>query len=90
MMPKAKLIDQKRLRLVQNYVQFIAEHLEAMQRDVHGLEYRPWKKEVDLLWKKIFGEINKMRPETQSHCLDSVRELWTSYVAHYVSDREQH
>jgi hypothetical protein len=68
----------------------IQELLEAMQRDVHGLEYRPWKKEVDLLWKKMFGEINKMQPETQSHCLDSVRELWTSYVAHYVSDREQH
>ena len=67
----------------------IQELLEAMQRDVHGLEYQPWKKEVDLLWKKVFGEINKMQPETQSHSLDSVRELWTSYVAHYFRGQDQ-
>ena len=65
MMPKPKLVDQKRLRLVRNNVGFIAEHQEAMQRDEHGLEYDPWKDEVDDIWKRIFDQISKMSGEIQ-------------------------
>lgn len=62
----------------------IDEHLEAMQRDVHGLEYQPWKIEVDALWKKLFDQINKMSPAPQQAALEMIRELWTMYVAHYA------
>ena len=83
MMPKPKLVDQKRLRLVRNNVEFIAEHLEAMQRDVHGLEYDPWKDEVDDIWKRIFDQISKMSGEIQQSAFEVIREPWTSYITHY-------
>ena len=35
-------------RIVQNNVVRIEEHLEAMQRDPHGLEFGPWKMEVEI------------------------------------------
>ena len=47
--------DRIRSRTVQNQLKLVQEHLEAMQRDVHGLEYARWKLEVDELWKRIFS-----------------------------------
>ena len=44
--------DRMRVRMVDNHLRLIGEHLESMQRDVHGLEYMPWKREVDDLWKR--------------------------------------
>ncbi len=75
--------DMVRTRAVQNQTKLIHEHLEAMQRDAHGLEYGPWKTEVDELWKRTFGQINRMSPVPQQRSLESIRELWTSYVTHY-------
>lgn len=72
------------MRTVRNMLSMIEEHLEAMQRDVHGLEYEPWKNEVDTLWKKIFNQIDKMTDRNQPVALETIRELWTLYVAHYV------
>ena len=43
-------------RIVQNNVVRIEEHLEAMQRDPHGLEFGPWKMEVDETWKSSLIE----------------------------------
>ena len=76
--------DRIRTRTVANQVKLIREHLEAMQRDSHGLEFDPWKREVDALWKAIFHQISLMRPDPQQRSLESVRELWTFYVAHYA------
>tara|TARA_B100000745_G_scaffold281898_1_gene214866 strand:- start:131 stop:391 length:261 start_codon:yes stop_codon:yes gene_type:complete len=75
--------DKVRSRTVKNYIKLISEHLEAMQRDSHGLEYDPWKKEVDFLWKQIFSLVNLMNPSLQKTILDSIREPWTSYITHY-------
>ena len=75
--------DKVRSRTVKNYIKLISEHLEAMQRDSHGLEYDPWKKEVDFLWKQIFSLVNLMNPNLQKTVLDSIREPWTSYITHY-------
>ena len=66
-----------------NQIRLINEHLEAMQRDAHGAEYAPWKAEVDALWKAVFGEINRMKPGLQQPALESIRELWTTYIIHY-------
>ena len=54
-----------------------------MQRDVHGLEYAPWKREVEGLWKSIFEQISKMREGPQQSSLQMIREPWTTYLAHY-------
>ena len=66
-----------------NKVRMIHEHLEAMQRDAHGLEYAPWRAEVDELWKEIFTNINGLNPESQPAALESIRELWMTYITHY-------
>ena len=75
--------DRIRTRSVANQVKFIHEHLEAMQRDAHGIEYDPWKAEVDTLWKRTFEQINHMKPEPQQNALEMIRELWMSYITHY-------
>ena len=75
--------DRIRARSVGNKVRMIHEHLEAMQRDAHGLEYAPWRAEVDELWKEIFTNINELNPESQPVALESIRELWMTYITHY-------
>ena len=75
--------DRIRTRSVGHQVRPITEHLEAMQRDSHGAEYMPWKAEVDAIWKKVFDQINRMKPELQKPALESIRELWTTYITHY-------
>ena len=75
--------DRIRARSVGNKVRMIHEHLEAMQRDAHGLEYAPWRAEVDELWKEIFTNINGLNPESQPAALESIRELWMTYITHY-------
>ena len=62
----------------------VQEHLEAMQRDVHGLEYGPWKREVDELWKRVFQQVHHMRPVPQKAALEAIREPWTHYVTYYT------
>ena len=76
--------DKIRIRTVQNLLKLIDHHLEAMQRDVHGLEYPHWKEEVDGLWRKMFGKINLMSDSPQQAALELIRDDWTSYVTHYV------
>ena len=88
-MPATTLTDKIRTRAVGNHLRLIREHLEAMQRDAHGLEYDPWKREVDALWKRTFEQINHMSPRPQEAALDNIREPWTSYVAHYTLSRER-
>ena len=83
-MPGTTITDRIRARAVDNYVRLIREHLVAMQRDAHGLEYDPWKQEVDGLWKRTFEQINRMSPMPQRTALESIREHWISYVAHYA------
>ena len=78
--------DRIRSRTVSNSVKLIQEHLEAMQRDTHGLEYGPWRREVDAMWKGVFAQISKMGPEPQQRALESIRDVWTSYVQHYAGD----
>lgn len=75
--------DRIRLRTVSNNVNRIQEHLEAMQRDAHGIEYEPWKREVDMVWKTTFESINQMGQEPQQQALESIKELWTMYITHY-------
>jgi len=87
-MPRMSPTDMIRTRTVANQVELIREHLEAMQRDAHGLEYDPWKREVDALWKRTFEQINRMSPRPQEAALESIREPWTSYVAHYTLSHE--
>jgi hypothetical protein len=82
-MPEVTATDMMRTRTVENQTQLIREHLEAMQRDAHGLEFGPWKLEIDELWKRTFEQINRMSPAPQQRALQSIRELWTSYVTHY-------
>ena len=76
-------MDRIRSRTVGNQIKRIHEHLEAMRRDAHGLEYEPWKREVDDIWKGTFGQINQMSPEPQKDALDAIKELWVSYISHY-------
>ena len=87
-MPATTLTDKIRARAVDNHLRLIGEHLEAMQRDAHGLEYDPWKREVDSLWKRTFEQINHMSPTPQQAALESIREPWMSYVAHYAVSHE--
>ena len=82
-MPEVTATDMMRARTVENQARLIREHLEAMQRDSHGAEYMPWKAEVDAIWKKVFDQINRMKPELQKPALESIRELWTTYITHY-------
>ena len=82
-MPEMTPTDRMRVRAVGNRLRLIREHLEAMQRDVHGLEYAPWKREVDDLWKRIFEQISRMAQEPQRGALELVREPWTTYITHY-------
>ena len=76
--------DRIRTRTVQNLLKHIEEHLEAMQRDVHGLEYAHWKEEVDGLWKSIFEHVSLMAEAPQQSALEMIREDWTSYITHYA------
>lgn len=82
-MPAMTPTDKIRTRTVDNRVRLIHEHLEAMQRDSHGLEYDPWKREVDALWKGTFEQINHMSHGPQQRTLESIRELWMTYITHY-------
>ena len=82
-MPGVTPTDRLRLRAVANRVKLIREHLEAMQRDVHGLEYDPWKREVDAVWRKTFQGISLLKPGPQQVALQLVRESWTEYISHY-------
>ena len=82
-MPTMTPTDKIRTRTVGNQLRLIHEHLEAMQRDAHGLEFDPWKREVEALWRRTFEQINRMRPGPQQSALESIRELWTSYITHY-------
>ncbi len=75
--------DRIGVRTVGNKVRMIREHLEAMQRDAHGLEYAPWKVEVDELWKDVFININNLNSTAQPAALESVKELWMTYITHY-------
>ncbi len=75
--------DRIRIRTVGNKVRMIREHLEAMQRDAHSLEYAPWKVEVDELWKHVFTNINSLNAESQPAALESVKDLWMTYITHY-------
>ena len=75
--------DRIQVRTVGNKVRMIKEHLEAMQRDAHGLEYAPWKVEVDELWKEVFTSINDLGSESQPAALESVKDLWMTYITHY-------
>ena len=61
----------------------IQEHLEAMQRDVHGMEYLPWKREVDDMWRRAFENINRMTSDTQVVVLEDIRQTWTTYLTYY-------
>ena len=75
--------DKLKTRLVLNNVARIQEHLEAMQRDPHGLEYRPWKEEVDHVWKNVFEYINAMDENAQVSTLELIKETWVGYISHY-------
>ena len=74
-MPVMTPSDKIRSRSIANRIKLIHEHLEAMQRDSHGIEYDPWKSEVDALWKRTFETINRMSPEPQQNALELIREL---------------
>jgi len=80
-LPLAK--DRFKSRLVLNNVAHVQEHLEAMQRDPHGLEYAPWKREVDHIWKRTFEHINGMEEKSQALALESIKDTWVSYITHY-------
>ena len=78
-------VDKIHARTVSNQVKRIQEHLEAMQRDSHGLEYSRWKHEVDDIWRRIFAEIDRMSTGPQKSSLHMIREVWTMYLTHYVA-----
>ncbi len=76
--------DRIRTRMAQNLLKLIQQHLEAMQRDAHGMEYAHWKDEVDDLWKRVFDQITAMSETPQQSALEMIREDWTSYITHYA------
>ena len=80
--------DRMRTRMVRNQVRHIQQHLEAMQRDVHGVEYARWKLEVDDMWKRVFQNIQKMGEESQQSALQLIREPWTMYLTYYAAAGE--
>ena len=82
-MPHVGPDDRLKTRYVNNQIKLIREHLEAMQRDFHGLEYEPWKREVDHLWKCTFQEINNMSIDSQQVALETIEEVWRTYITHY-------
>ena len=82
-MPAVTPTDKIRVRTVGNHVKLISEHLEAMRRDTHGLEFKPWKREVDALWKRTFEQISRMSPAPQQSALETIREEWMVYITHY-------
>ena len=61
-------------RRIANFIRRIEEHLEALQRDSHSPEFKPWKNEVDAIWKQIFEEISLMSESSQIKILESIRE----------------
>ncbi len=71
-------------RMVTNQAKTIREHLESMQRDTHGVEYARWRAEVDDLWKSVFEKINAMSPDAQQSTLEEIRDLWTTFLTHWV------
>ena len=77
--------DRVRLRTVNLQIKRIHEHLEAMQRDAHGVEYAPWKNEVDNIWKTTFENINEMSEAPQKDALEMIREPWMMYLSHYAA-----
>ena len=77
--------DRIEVRTVKNLVKLVQEHLEKMQRDTQGLENPRWKQEVDDIWKQVFLHINRMSTEPQHSTLDSIKELWTTYITHYMT-----
>ena len=77
--------DRVRLRTVSLQIKRIHEHLEAMQRDAHGVEYAPWKNEVDNIWKTTFENINEMSEAPQKDALEMIREPWMMYLSHYAA-----
>ena len=79
-----KTNDKIRLRKVKINILLIQDLLESMQRDPYGLEFDPWRKEVDSIWKYIFKQIDYMNPDVQKDALEHIREPWTSYASHYV------
>ena len=82
--------DRLLFRSTLNNLNYVEEHLEAMQRDSHGLEFGPWRLEVEDLWKRIFEGISRMSEHPQKEALETVREVWVSYITHYgVMDAQQ-
>ena len=82
--------DRLLFRSILNNLNYVEEHLEAMQRDPHGLEFGPWKMEVEDLWKRTFEGISRMTEQPQKEALETVREVWVSYITHYgVMDSHQ-
>ena len=77
--------DMIRARTVRVILREIREHLEAMQRDVYGLEYAPWKCEVDNLWRQIFHQIGLMSDAPQQLSLEVVQDDWIHYISHYAN-----
>ena len=77
--------DRIRFRSVGNRLNLVREHLEAMQRDVHGLEYAHWKEEVDQLWKVIFEQISRMSEGSQRNSLELIRDDWTQFLQYYAT-----
>ena len=77
--------DRIRFRSVGNRLNLVREHLEAMQRDVHGLEYAHWKEEVDQLWKVIFEQISRMSEGSQRSSLELIRADWTQFLQYYAT-----
>jgi len=75
--------DVLKSRLILNKIVRVEEHLEAMQRDPHSLEYAPWKVEVDHVWKQVFELINSMDEDAQVSALESIKETWVFYITHY-------
>ena len=70
---------------MRNHLKLVHEHLEAMQRDSHGLEYAPWKQEVDGIWRRVFAQIGRMSAGPQQSSLQMIREVWTTYLTHYAA-----
>ena len=82
--------DRLLFRFTLNNLNYVAEHLEAMQRDPHGLEFGPWKMEVEDLWKRTFEGISRMTEQPQKEALETVRDVCGSYITHYgVMDSHQ-
>ena len=82
--PHVTPTDRMRAREVHNHLSLVHEHLEAMRRDSHGLEYSSWKREVDGVWRRIFAQIDRMSAGPQQSSLQTIKEAWTMYLTHYA------